>query len=110
MAITTRRLPSEQFRAKGYRTISSPFFLFKTKKNSENKARIGIVVGVSVHKSAVKRNFWKRQVFTILVSRITAGSDILIIVLPAANKITKKKFREELASALADAQLKIKSL
>ena len=106
MAITTRRLPSEQFRAKGYRTISSPFFLFKTKKNSENKARIGIVVGVSVHKSAVKRNFWKRQVFTILTSRITAGSDILIIVLPGAKHVTKKKFKEALIKTIAAAQLK----
>jgi ribonuclease P protein component len=103
MAIKTARLPSDQFRARGYRTISTPFFLLKTKKNLSDKARVGVVVGVSVHKTAVKRNFLKRQVLAELAPRARAGSDILTIVLPAANHVTKRKFREELAKAFAGA-------
>ncbi len=104
MATMTVRLPSDQFRARGYQTIPSPLFLFKIKKNVVGKARIGIVVGVSVHKAAVKRNFLKRQALATLTPRAAAGSDILIIVLPAANRVTKKRFREELIKTLAAAQ------
>ncbi len=106
MATMTVRLPSDQFRARGYRTIPTPLFLFKIKKNAAGKARVGIVAGVSVHKTAVKRNFLKRQALATLAPRAAAGSDILIIVLPAATRVAKKKFREELIKTLASAQQK----
>ena len=105
MAIKTMRLPSDQFRARGYKTTPTPFFLLKTKKNAGDRARIGIVAGVSVHKTAVKRNFWKRQAQAVLVAHATPGSDILMIVLPGANRITKKQFKEEVAKALTKTQL-----
>jgi ribonuclease P protein component len=105
MAIKTTRLPSDQFRAGGYKTLSTPFFLLKTKKYAGDRARIGVVVGVSVHKSAVKRNFFKRQALAALAPRATAGSDILMIVLPGANRITKKQLKEEFIKALAKTQL-----
>lgn len=101
MALKTARLPSDQFRAKGYKTTPTPFFLLKTKENTVGKARIGVVAGVSVHKTAVKRNFWKRQALSGLAPQATAGSDILIIVLPGVNRLTKKQFQEELAKAFA---------
>jgi ribonuclease P protein component len=104
MAIKTTRLPPDQFRARGYKTISTPFFLLKIKQNTGTGARIGIVVGVSVHKNAVKRNFWKRQVHAALVPHATPGSDILMIVLPGAGRIAKKQFKEELVRALRKIQ------
>jgi ribonuclease P protein component len=64
------------------------------------------VAGVSVHKTAVKRNFWKRQVLMGLAPLASAGSDILMIVSPGANRLTKKQFQEELAKAFTKAQLK----
>ena len=106
MPLKTARLPSDQFRAKGYRTIPTPVFLLKTKKNAVGSARIGVVVGVSVHKTAVKRNFYKRQALAAVAPRATAGNDILIIVLPAANRFTKKQFQEELVRALKQTQSK----
>ena len=99
MAINIARLPTDQFRAKGYKTTPTPFFLLKTKGNSGNSARIGVVVGTSVHKTAVKRNFWKRQAIGGLAAQAAAGNDILMIVLPGANRLTKKQFQEELAKA-----------
>jgi ribonuclease P protein component len=104
MAIKTVRLPSDQFRARGYKTTPTPFFLLKTKKNSGVKARIGVVVGKSVHKTAVKRNFWKRQVLAVLSPRVESGNDILIIVAPGVDRLTKKQFQEELIKALAKNQ------
>jgi ribonuclease P protein component len=104
MAIKTIRLPADQFRVRGYRTIATPFFLLKTKKNTGGRVRIGVVVGKAVHKSAVKRNFWKRQAREGLSALANEGSDILIVVSAGANRLTKKQFRDELSKAAAKAQ------
>ena len=88
------RLPSDQFRARGYKTLSTPFFLLKIKKNSYKTTRVGIVVGVSVSKTAAKRNFWKRQARAELTLRAVSGSDILMMVSPNVRRLTKKQFRE----------------
>ena len=65
-----------------------------------------MVVGVSVHKTAVKRNFWKRQALAVLAPHASSGSDILMIALPKINSLTKKRFKEELLKALNNTQLK----
>lgn len=101
MAVKIVRLPSDQFRTPGYKTTPTPFFLLKSKKNPGDRARIGVVVGISVHKTAVKRNFWKRQARAALAPFAAAGSDILMIVSPGANRLTKKQFKEEVAKAFA---------
>jgi ribonuclease P protein component len=95
------RLPSDQFRARGYKTVSTPFFLFKIKKNSYTTPRVGVVVGVSVNKAAAKRNFWKRQARAEIALRATGGNDLLIMVSPNVRRLTKKQFREEIAKTLA---------
>ena len=106
MAVKIVRLPSDQFRARGYKTTPTPFFLLKTKQNTADHARIGAVVGVSVHKTAAKRNFWKRQARATLTPFAAAGSDILMIVLPGANRLTKKQFGDEVAKAAKKFQTK----
>jgi ribonuclease P protein component len=98
------RLPSDQFRARGYKTVSTPFFLLKIKKNSYKTTRIGVVVGVSVNKAAAKRNFWKRQARAEIALRATGGNDILMMVSPNVRRLTKKQFREEIVKTLATAQ------
>ncbi len=98
------RLPSDQFRSRGYKTVSTPFFLLKTKKNSFKGARIGVVVGVSVNKAAVKRNFWKRQARAEIALHAAVGNDILMVVSPNVRRLTKKQFREEVAKAFSVAQ------
>jgi len=100
MAISIVRLPSDQFRVRGYKTISTPFFLLKIKKNPYNVTRVGVVVGVSVNKTAVKRNFWKRQARAEIALRATSGSDILMMVSPNVRRLTKKQFREEISRCL----------
>jgi len=102
----TVRLPSDQFRARGYKTTPTPFFLLKIKPNFGEKVRIGIVVGKSVHKTAVKRNFWKRQALAVLAAHAVTGSDILMIVSPGVNRLTKRQFQEELLKTLTKVQLK----
>jgi ribonuclease P protein component len=100
MANKISRLPSDQFRARGYKTVSTPFFLLKIKNNPLRNVRVGVVVGRSVHKTAVKRNFWKRQAFTGIAAHATVGNDILMIVSPGADRLTKKQFKEALSKAM----------
>ena len=104
MAIKITPLPPDQFRARGYKTVPTPFFLLKIKKNLREGLRAGIVVGKSVHKTAVKRHFWKRQGIAALAGHAAAGNDILMIVSPNVNRLTKKQFNEEVINALGKAQ------
>jgi ribonuclease P protein component len=101
MAIKIVRLPTDQFRARGYKTTPNPFFLLKTKRNLGESIRIGIVVGKSVHATAVKRNFWKRQARAALALHASGGSDILIIIQPSVNRLTRKQFKTEVVKTLA---------
>jgi len=101
----TSRLPKEFFRGKGFRTTATPYFSLKTRPNGEKRDRIGVIVGVPVHKSAAKRNFWKRQAKAILAAREKNGTsgrpqDMILILSPKANSLTKKKFKEKLLQAL----------
>ncbi len=105
MAIKIGRLPREEFRARDYRTVRTGLFLLKIKKNDIGKARIGVVVGVKVHKSAAKRNFFKRQVRARLARAIKNGTDALVIVSPAAVNATRKQFQEEMAGAVAKGKM-----
>lgn len=105
MAVKATRLPSDQFRARGYKTTHTPFFLLKIKKNLGENPRVGIVVGKSVHVKAVKRNFWKRQANVALAQHAAGGNDILMIVSPAVNSLTRKQFKEEISKALAKTRL-----
>lgn len=106
MAAKITRLPREEFRAHGYRTLRAPLFVLKIKKNRFDVARIGVVAGINVHKSAVKRNFWKRQAKAGLAPLVKKGIDALIIVSPLAARTTKGKFQEEIAKAMAKAPIK----
>jgi ribonuclease P protein component len=106
MATKISRLPREEYRARGYRTAATPLFLLKIKKNVTEKARIGVVIGKSVHKTAVKRNFWKRQAKSALTAFAKDGFDFLLIFSPAAASATRKEFRDAVARVMAKAPLK----
>ncbi len=75
--------------------------------NTIGRVRIGVVAGKSVHKSAAKRNFWKRQAKAALLSLANRehgggkGMDILMILSAGVNGLTKKRFQEELTIATA---------
>jgi len=101
MTQSQSRLPKEEFQSRLFRTTRTPFFSLKTKKNAVQKRRVGVVVGKTVNKSAVKRNFWRRQAKTILTNLIAPGNDVLVIFFPKINELTKKEFREALMEAAA---------
>ena len=94
------RLPRKEFKSRGYRAVRTPFFSLKTKGNQSKNIRLGIVVGKSVEKTAVKRNFWKRQARAILGKSVPPGNDAIIILQPGVRELTKKQFHEALIKAI----------
>lgn len=101
MISKTRRLPRSEFKAHGYKTIRTPFFSLKTKKNSLFVNRIGVVIGKSVDKRATQRNFWERQAKTELSKLPDRGDDIILIIFPAVSALTKEKFHLEIKKSLS---------
>jgi ribonuclease P protein component len=103
------RLPSASFRGSGYRTVGTPYFSLKIRPNGEQRERIGVVVNTAVHKSAAKRNFWKRQAKATITGRHGGakdrdGHDLLLILFSKVNTLTKKQFKEKLSEALERAE------
>ena len=75
--------------------------MLKYKESKNTKTRIGVVVGKAVHKSATRRNFWKRQAKTKLSSLAPDRCDLIIILSPAVNTLTRRSFQKEIAQAVA---------
>ncbi len=70
------------------------------KSNETKGPRVGIVVGKSVHKAAVTRNFWKRQARATLESSVQGNRDAILIMQSRVNELTKSQFREALVRAI----------
>ena len=64
------------------------------------KARIGVVVGISVNKSAVKRNFWKRQGKAALVPLLQTGNDFILTFFPKITTLSRNQFGKEIKKAI----------
>ena len=73
------------------------------KSNGGDIARIGIVVGKNVHKTAVKRNFFKRHAREALRKTVSRGNDAIIILFPRVNELTKDQFYKQISQAIREA-------
>jgi ribonuclease P protein component len=94
------RLPYEEFRARGYREMATPYFSVKVRKNSLRKNRFGIVIGVAAIKSAARRNFWRRQAKSVFLEMPQRGMDVLIILHSRVALPVKSIFRKSLGDAI----------
>ncbi len=105
MSQIPNRLPKEEFESRTFRIARTPYFSFRAKRNGLQKQRVGVIVGKAVHKSAVKRNFWRRQAKVVSADLIMPGNDFLIIFFPKINELTKQEFRQALTKAAATIHL-----
>ena len=105
MSQIPNRLPKEEFESRGFRLTRTPYFSLRVKKNNIQRRRVGVIVGKSVHKRAVKRNFWRRQAKVVSADLIMPGNDFLIIFFPKINELTKREFREAFTKAVATLHL-----
>jgi ribonuclease P protein component len=65
--------------------------------------RIAVVIGKSVDKRAVRRNFWKRQAKVQLLKLSPSGIDLILTIYPKANALTKEQFAAEIKKLLKPA-------
>ena len=99
------RLQIQKWLGEKKRTVirRSDFFIVKLRDNDLLFSRFGAVISAKVNKSAVKRNKIKRTIFNFIRLKKLhelAGKDILIIVLPSINKLTKPEIEKELKKIL----------
>jgi ribonuclease P protein component len=101
------RLPYMELNAGGYRTVRTPYFSLKIRKNGLPQNRIGAIIGVAAEKRAVRRNFWKRQAKGILAKQPNAlqgsggGKDFVVIFSKKIKEISKMQFKDELLKAVS---------
>lgn len=89
-----KRLPSTAFRGGQYRAVTTPYFSLKRRTEGDREGgRIGVVVNSAVHKSAAHRNFWKRQAKAALMKLSSGQDDLLMMLFPKVNTLTKKQFQ-----------------
>ena len=100
------RLPRSEFRSRGYRAFATPFFSIKVKRNTKLVNRLGVIVGKSVDKRAVRRNALRRQAKPIVAKATNiagSGFDLILTIFPKANTLNKKGFSDELQHILEKA-------
>ena len=98
------RLPREEFEARGYRRAATPYFALKFKENTLDGNRIGVVVGKSVDKRATRRNFLERQAKSALMKLPAIGRDMILMVSPRANVLSREEFQKEMKKILTIAR------
>lgn len=94
------RVPRDGFGSGGYRVLRNPYFSVKVKKNGSAANRVAVVVGKSVDKRAVRRNFWKRQAKAQLLKMPPSGTDFILTIYPKTNTLTKEQFTAEIKKLL----------
>jgi ribonuclease P protein component len=94
------RLPRGAFRERGYRTLVTRYFSLKVKNNILGTNRIAVVVGKSVDKRATQRNFWDRQMKTMLRTVPESGKDIIATIFPKIATLTKTEATKEIQKAI----------
>ena len=80
--------------------MRTPYFSLKNKANNGKGPRAAVVAGKNVHKTAVRRNFWKRQSSEIMSAYLRDDRDTILILTARINELTKKQFQEELRKAV----------
>lgn len=84
--------------------IRTPYFSIRMKKNTVGTARLGVVAGKAAAKTAVARNFLKRQARVSLATVLAPGTDILVVFTAASRTLTAHALRNALRETVARAQ------
>jgi RNase P protein component len=82
------------------RAVTTPFFSLKTRSNAVGVNRIAVVVGLSVDKRAVRRNFWERQAQNQLLKAPQLEKDFILTIFSRVKTLTKRQFAQEIKNVL----------
>lgn len=89
---------------KAGRSVYGRFLGFKLRKNDLDYSRFGLLLGIKIEKSAVKRHVLKRRVYTILEKErlnLSIPSDCVIIALAGIKDATITELRHEILEMFA---------
>lgn len=101
------RLPIQFFPRTKLRTLRNSHFSVKIAQNGLAHARFGVLVSAKAAKSAAKRNELRRRVFNFLRAegferRRGFSYDVLVILSPSAEGLTKELFIGSLREVLGE--------
>lgn len=89
------RLPSEEFKTRSRKTLSTPYFLAKFSTNHEGNNRFGFIISTSAIKKSVDRHYWKRRLSEYVQKWRNISCDFLIIVSPRIRDADEQSVKRE---------------
>ncbi len=90
------------------KSVFDPFCGIKYKKNNLPYSRFTVVVGIKVHKSAVRRNKIRRKYREILrlnVQKIKPGFDVMLLVSKKALELSHEEMEQKILHVFRKAKL-----
>ncbi len=84
---------------KAGRSLYGRFLGIKIIKNDQPCSRFGVILGLKIDKSAVRRHHLKRQIFDVLAQvlvKLPFSVDCVIIALPAIKEAKDVEIKQEL--------------
>lgn len=94
------------------KSLRNNFVILKIAKNNLGLNRFGFVVSLKVSKQATERNKIRRRLAAIIKNvggNINIGTDLVLIALPAINKMSFSELNQSLIESLERAGLLIKN-
>ncbi len=111
MLPATNRLKQEKdfsLLARSKKSAFSKVVSMKMRENTLPHSRFGVVIGLKVHKKAVKRNLLRRRIREILrkhLSEIKPGYDVMIMTQTRALELDFSELEAQVLSCLKKLQL-----
>ncbi|WKZ29685.1 MAG: ribonuclease P protein component [Patescibacteria group bacterium] len=111
MLPATHRLKQEKdfsLLSRSKKSAFSKAVSMKVRENALPHSRFGVVVGVKVHKRAVKRNLLRRRIREILrkhLAEIKPGYDVMVLTQTKALELEYKELEAQVLSCLTKLQL-----
>lgn len=90
-----QRLPAQLLLGRKYGVVRTPYFSLKTTLNNLPFSRFAVVIGRAAIKSAVRRNFWRRQAAEVFSSVFGKPKDVIVIFNAGIKDLTKATFKKE---------------
>lgn len=86
------------------RSLYGRFLGVKMVRNNLKFSRFGVILGLKIEKSAVKRHLLKRRIFKVIAElqpKLLFPADYVIIALPAIKEASFSELRQEIINILS---------
>ena len=101
MLPSKQRLSCADFLGRRYGVVRTPYFSLKTTPNNLTFHRLGVIISRASIKSAVRRNFWRRQTAAMIDFIPGKPKDVIVIFSGKIKNLTKASFQVEFKKAIS---------